>query len=99
MEDVRSLYINQIINHYRKSIFDESCKGVTVTYRFPGANGNSYRIFSHNEGLDVIQNYIKDLEKKVDELQYIERIIQAATRGEAIQNRINRKETTYETHH
>lgn len=81
MEDVRSLYINQIINHYRKSIFDEPCEGVTVTYRFQGANENSYRIFSHNEGLDVIQNYIKDLEKKVDELQYVEKIIQIARRN------------------
>ena len=80
MEDVRSLYINQIINHYRKSIFDEPCENVTVTYRFQGANENSYRIFSHNEGLDVIQNYIKDLEKKVDELQYVERIIKIAAK-------------------
>lgn len=80
MEDARSLYINQIINHYRKSIFDEPCESVTVTYRFQGAKENSYRIFSHNEGLDVIQNYIKDLEKKVDELQYVEKIIQIARR-------------------
>lgn len=78
MEDARSLYINQIINHYRKSIFDEPCENVLVTYRFQGAKENSYRIFSHNEGLDVIQNYIKDLEKKVDELQYVERIIELA---------------------
>lgn len=78
MEDARSLYINQIINHYRKSIFDEPCENVLVTYRFQGAKENSYRIFSHNEGLDVVQNYIKDLEKKVYELRYVERIIKAA---------------------
>jgi hypothetical protein len=80
MEDARSFYINQIINHYRKSIFDEPCESVTVTYRFQGDKENSYRIFSHNEGLDVIQDYIKDLEKKVSELQYVEKIIQAARR-------------------
>lgn len=78
MEDTRSLYINQIINHYSKSIFDGPCEGVTVTYRLQGAKENSYRIFSHNEGLDVIRDYIKDLEKKVDELQYVEKIIKAA---------------------
>lgn len=80
MEDARSLYINQIINHYRTSIFDEPCESVTVTYRFQGAKENSYRIFSHNEGLDVVQDYIKGLEKKVDELQYVEKIIQIARR-------------------
>ena len=80
MEDTRSLYINQIINHYRKSILDGPCESVTVTYRLQGAKENSYRIFSHNKGLDVIQDYIKDLEKKVDELQYVERIIQMARR-------------------
>lgn len=82
MKDARSLYINQIINHYRTSIFDEPCESVTVTYRFQGAKENSYRIFSHNEGLDVISDYIKDLEKKLDELQYVKRIIQAARRTE-----------------
>ena len=78
MEDARSLYINQIINHYRKSIFDEPCENVLVTYRFQGDKEDSYRTFSHNEGLDVIQNYIKDLEKKINEFQYVERIIELA---------------------
>ena len=78
MNDPRSLYINQIINHYRKTIFDRPPENVLVTYRFPGAKENSCKLFSHNEGLDVIQDYIKDLEKKVDELQYVERIIELA---------------------
>lgn len=78
MEDTRSLYINQIINHYRKSIFDGPYEGVTVTYRFPEAKENSYRLLSYNEGLDVVRDYIRDLEKKVNELQYVERIIKLA---------------------
>ena len=78
MTDVRSLYINQIINHYRKSLLDGPSENLTVRYRFQGAKENLYKMFSHNEGLDIIQQYIKDLERKVDELQYIERIIQAA---------------------
>jgi hypothetical protein len=74
MIDVRSLYINQIINHYRKSEFDD-IEHYCVNYRYQGVNKDSFRILSHNQGLDVIQQYIKDLEKKIDELQYIERII------------------------
>lgn len=77
MEDKRSLYINQLINHYRKSFFDD-IELYPVTYRYENADKPTYRYFSHNEGLDVIQNYIKDLEKKVYELQYVERIIKAA---------------------
>jgi hypothetical protein len=49
-----------------------------VNYRYERDSEPTYLYFDHNEGLDVIQKYIKDLEKKVDELQYVERIIQAA---------------------
>lgn len=77
MTDTRSLYINQLINHYRKSFFDD-IELYPVTYRYESADKPTYRYFSHNEGLDVVQNYIKDLEKKVYELQYVERIIKAA---------------------
>jgi len=79
MEDTRSLYINQLINHYRKSFFDD-IELYPVTYRYENADKPTCRYFSHNEGLDVIQTYIKDLEKKVDELQYVEKIIQVAAR-------------------
>lgn len=79
MEDSRSLYINQIINHYRKSVFNDNTY-YDVHYTLHGANKQSFRILSHNEGLDVVSSYIKDLEKKVDELQHIERIIQMAKR-------------------
>ena len=80
MEDERSLYINQIINHYRKSVFDDiDC--YTVGYKYPSSNNiGGWRILHHNEGLDVVSEYIKDLEKKIDELQYVEKIIQIARR-------------------
>jgi hypothetical protein len=77
MEDVRSLYINQIINHYRKSVFDDNTT-YTVGYKYPDSNIGGWCILSHNEGLDVVSEYIKDLEKKVYELEYVERIIKAA---------------------
>ena len=74
MTDARSLYINQIINHYRAPELEVQT-GYYVTYRYSNAKSNSYRMLSHNEGLDVLRDYIKDLEKKVEELQYVERII------------------------
>lgn len=77
MEDTRSLYINQIINHYRISVFDDNTY-YDVHYTPRGANRQSFRMLSHNEGLDVVSEYIKDLEKKVNELRYVERIIKLA---------------------
>ena len=77
MTDARSLYIGQLINRYRKSVFDD-IELYLVTYRYEGADKPTPLYFGHNEGLDEIQNYIKDLEKKVYELQYVERIIKAA---------------------
>lgn len=78
MTDERRLYINQILNHYRKSALDDNTT-YTVGYKYPDTVGiGGWRILSHNEGLDVVSNYIKDLERKVDELQYIEKIINAA---------------------
>jgi hypothetical protein len=78
MKDVRSLYINQLLNHYRqKSVFD-SIELYPVTYRYENADKPTCLYFRHNEGLDAIRDYIKSLENKVDELQYVERIIKVA---------------------
>ena len=80
MEDKRSLYINQLLNHYRyKSVFD-SIELYPVTYLDENSDKPTFLYFSHNEVLDVVSEYIKDLEKKIDELQYVEKIIQAARR-------------------
>ena len=95
MKDPRSLYMNQLINCYRKSFVESTTTSSTmnytlgyfVNYRCEGDNESTYLYFNHNEGLDCIQRYIKylekniqDLEKKVDELQHIERIIQETRR-------------------
>lgn len=86
MYEPKRLYMSQLINYYRKSFLDSttpncttnhSC-GCTVSYRREGDSEPTYLYFGHNEGLDVIQRYIKDLEKKVDELQYVERIMKLA---------------------
>ena len=75
MNDIRSLYINQILNHYRKPELENN-EYYTVRYRFLGESQDSYFPMSHNQGLDIVKNYIKDLEHKINELQYIEKIIQ-----------------------
>lgn len=77
MKEPRSLYMSQLINCYRKSFFDDT-ENYLVNYRCERDAESTYLHFRHNEGLDVIQKYIKDLEKKVDELQYVERIIKLA---------------------
>ena len=76
MLDERSLYINQILNHCRRpDIADAEYYTVCYTY-----NGRQplYRVISYNQGLDIVSNYIKQLQDKVEEYEYIERIIQAA---------------------
>ena len=84
MEDKRSLYIGQLVNHYRLKACIESVESVEtyyVKYQYANAKQPTYLYFHHNEGLDAIMTYIRDLEKKVDELEYVERIIKAARRG------------------
>ena len=75
MNDQRRLYIKQILNHYKiPYLEDNSVYSVQWTY---DGKKQHHRLFSHNEGLKCVEDYIKDLQDKVDELQYIEKIIQA----------------------
>lgn len=76
MDDARSLYINQLLNHYKEKDVIESVEMYLVKYNI--GTKPSYRYFHHNEGIEFIKQYIKDLEKKVDELQYVEKIIKLA---------------------
>ena len=79
MIDHRRLYINQLINHYKASAFDEKTTySCTVKYRLPNSDSDIIFSFAHNAGLEVIAQYIKDLENKLDELQYVEKIINIA---------------------
>ena len=70
--DARRLYIGQLLNKYRQPF---SPNVYTINYRFDNAQQDSYRMFRHDEGIDFTINYIRELEKKIDELQYIEKII------------------------
>ena len=44
MTDIRSLYINQLINRYRKSVFDD-IELYLVTYRYEDADQATPSIF------------------------------------------------------
>lgn len=79
MQDQRRLYINQILNHYR--IPDSKDNNIyTVQYTYNGKEQH-HKFFYHNDGLEYVKNYIKELQDKIDELQYIERIITSAKEG------------------
>ena len=79
MQDQRRLYINQILNHYKiQYLEDNSLYPVKWTY---DGKKQHHRFFSHNEGLEYVKGYIEELQDKIDELKYIERIICAAKEG------------------
>lgn len=73
--DARRLYIGQLLNNYRQPF---SSNRYIVNYRFSNAQQDSLRIFGHDEGIDFAVAYIRELEKKIDELQYVEKIIKLA---------------------
>lgn len=72
--DTRRLYIAQLLRKYKSTdLFSPNC--YVVNYRFANEKQDSYRMFGHNEGIDFVIEYIRELEKKIDELQYVEKII------------------------
>ncbi len=73
----RSLYTKQLLRNYKQR---NSANVYVVNYRFANDDKERYRLFGHNEGIDFAIQYIKDLEDKIDNLQYIEKIIQVANR-------------------
>ena len=76
MFDERRLYIKQLLRNYKKSITDTP---ISYTIKLTHPDGsNEHRLISHNEGIDFVIQYIDELEHKVDELQYVERIINVA---------------------
>lgn len=78
MIDARRLYMKQLLRNYTRDPFEMPMVGYTVNYRYPNDTKDCYRLISHNDGINMAIQYINELERKVDELQYIERIIDAA---------------------
>lgn len=76
MLDERRLYIKQLLRNYKKS-WNDTSMGYTV--KLTHHNGESEHILvQHNEGIDMVIQYIDELERKVDELQHIEKILKIA---------------------
>jgi hypothetical protein len=80
MMDERRLYIGQLLRNYKQNGFDLS--GFVVNYRFDDDKEDRFKVFSYNEGIEHAIDYIRELEKKIDKLQDIERIIKVARRGD-----------------
>lgn len=76
MFDERRLYMKQLLRNYKQSIFDVPI-AFTITYTTHGCEEHNLLI-SNNEGIDMVIEYIDELECKVDELQHIEKIINLA---------------------
>lgn len=76
MKDKRDEYIQQVINHYRISVFDD-ISHFSVNYTNP-AGIKEPIMMSHNEGLDAISTYIKYLEKQLQQYEYLDKIITIA---------------------
>lgn len=77
MADERRLYIAQLLRNYKQGgLLDSS--GYCVNYTLYGDKGEQYKMFGHNEGIEFAIDYIRELEKKIDDLEYVERIIKAA---------------------
>ena len=74
--DTRRLYIKQLLQNYKEDDF--SPKVYTVNYRTIDDKNDRYKMFGHNNGIDFVIGYIRELENKIDELQHIERIIELA---------------------
>jgi hypothetical protein len=77
--DERRLYIKQLLRNYKQGAFSELAANVyTVNYQLYDDKGEQYELFGHNEGIEHVIQYIEELESKLDELQYVEKIIKAA---------------------
>ena len=74
----RKEYIQQVINHYRVSTF-EDIEHFNVNYT-NSAGVKEPIMMSHNEGLDMISTYIKYLEKQLEQYEYLDKIITIARR-------------------
>ena len=73
--DERRLYIKQLLRNYKQS---NSPNMYTVNYQLYDDKGQQCRFFSHNDGIEFAIQYIEELESKLDELQYVQSIINAA---------------------
>lgn len=77
MIDERRLYIKQLLRNYKQDPFEMPMIGYTVNYRYPNDAEDRHQLIDHNKGIDMTIQYIDELEHKLDQLQYIEKVIDA----------------------
>ena len=75
MTDERRLYMKQLLRNYKRDPFEMPMVGYTVNYRYLNDTKDRHRLIDHNNGIDMAIQYIDELERKVDKLQYIEKIV------------------------
>ena len=76
MFDERRLYMKQLLRNYKQSTTDIPM-AFTIKLTYP--NGiNEHRLIHHNEGIEMAIRDIDDLEHQLEELKYIEKIINTA---------------------
>lgn len=74
--DERRLYIKQLLRNYKQSDFSPNV--YTVYYQNVNDKAECCGFFGHNDGIEHAIEYIEELEREIDKLKDIERIINAA---------------------
>lgn len=83
MADERRLYIAQLLRNYKQGgLLDFSPNVYCVNYTLYGDKSEQYKTFGHNEGIEFVIDYIREIETKLDKLQDIERIVRVARRDD-----------------
>ena len=81
-QDPRHYYIKGLLSQCYESPFDDDYKQKVHTvfqkYRIPGLDNEQVAIMDKNTVIIMSIDYIADLEKEVEKLQYVARIIEMA---------------------
>lgn len=70
-----SLYVKSLLREYKDTF---SPKVYSVTYQLPSTGEKKAQLFGHNDGIEFVIQYIRQLEDENERLQYIENIVNVA---------------------
>lgn len=90
--DVRKLYIKQLLQSYKN--YKLPTRIYAVNFQTKTDVKEKRILFEHNEGIDLVIKYVEELENKIDELQYIEKIVEAAKEKAAKEIKNDRQRKT-----
>lgn len=83
MIDERRIIVERLLHHYKHRVDGiemPKSGNIPILIKTIGDRDPRFFSFEHNEGIDYILEYIRHLEKKVEELQYVQSIIDVAKR-------------------